>query len=191
LVVRYKNGKFRSIDLSKQFKKNAAAGFYIESSLITNLNPGDKFTKNTILAWDDKAFRKKGNNPDVAMRLGPLVKVAIIPEWDIYEDSAPVTHKASEKMATTMVMPVTVALDKNAYVSKMVKVGDQVNAGDNVIVFDNYHDDPDVMELIRTMREGLSEEIIETHSTTKTTHYTGTVSGIDVVTTVPLEENKT
>jgi hypothetical protein len=188
LVVRYKNGKFRSIDLSKQFKKNAAAGFYIESSLITNLNPGDKFTKNTILAWDDKAFRKKGNNPDVAMRLGPLVKVAIIPEWDIYEDSAPVTHKASEKMATTMVMPVTVALDKNAYVSKMVKVGDQVNAGDNVIVFDNYHDDPDVMELIRTMREGLSEEIIETHSTTKTTHYTGTVSGIDVVTTVPLDE---
>jgi hypothetical protein len=188
LVVKYKNGKYRSIDLTKQFKKNAAAGFYIETCLITNLNPGDKFVKNTILAWDDKAFRKQGDSAEVAMRLGPLIKIAIVPEWDIYEDSAPVTRRASEKLTTTMVMPVSVALNKDAYVSRMVKIGDKVNAGENLIVYDNFNDDADVMELLRTIREDQKEEIIESHANTRITHYTGVISDIEVVTTVPLDQ---
>ena len=191
-VVRYKNGKYRTIDTSLQIKKNAASGFYIENQLTTNLKPGDKFKKNTILAWDDKAFRKEGNSPEVAMRLGPLVKIAIIPEWDIYEDSAPITHAAADRMATTMVMPVVVTLDKNAYVSKIAKVGDKVNAGETLILFDNYHDDEFVMNMIQSLRNSGQndevEDIIETHSTKKSTHYTGVVSSIDVVSTVPVDE---
>ena len=188
LVVQYKNGRYRTIDMTVQMKKNSAAGFFIESKLVTNLEVGDSFDKNTILAWDDKAFRKNGNDKEVSMRLGPLVKIAIIPEWDIYEDSAPVTHAASERMSTTMVMPVTVSLNKDAYVSKIVKVGDFVNAGENVIVFDNYHDDEDVMNLIRSVRKEYAEQIIEENSNRKTTHYTGEITKIDVVTTVPFEE---
>lgn len=191
-VVRYNNGKYRTIDTTLQIKKNAASGFYIENQLMTNLKPGDKFKKNTILAWDDKAFKKDGNSPDVSMRLGPLVKIAIIPEWDIYEDSAPITHAAADKMTTTMVMPVVATLDKNAYVSKIAKVGDKVNAGETLILFDNYHEDEFVMNMIQSFRDSNQvdevEDIIESHSTKKTSHYTGVISSIDVISTVPVDE---
>lgn len=188
LVVQYDNGKYRTIDMNPQFKKNSAAGFYIKSQLITDLKPGDSFKKNTILAWDDKAFKKEGHSPEVSMRLGPLIKVAIVPEWDIYEDSAPISKRASERMATDMVMPIKVSLHKDAFVSKMMKVGDHVNAGENVIVFDNYHEDPMVMKMIQELREEEREEIIEQNSNKKTSHYTGEIVGIDVITTVPVED---
>ena len=188
LVVKYKNGKFRSIDLSLQLNKNSAAGFYIESRKITNLKPGDKFKKNDVLAWDDKAFAKDTKTGSASMRLGPLVKVAIIPEWDIYEDSAPITHNASKKMCTTMTMPIRIVLHKDAYISKMVKVGDKVNAGESVMVYDNFHDSEEVLALIRDLGENLGDEIVETSATTAKTNYTGTVSKIDIDVIAPMEE---
>jgi len=188
LVVKYKNGKYRSIDLSLHMKKNSAAGFYIESKLITNLNVGDKFNKNDILAWDDKAFKKSKHGGEASMRLGPVIKAAIIPEWDIYEDSVPISARASEKLSTTMAMPINVSLNKNATVSKMLKVGDKVNAGEPVIVFDNYSEDEDVMKMIQSLREEEAEDIIETNSSRKISHYTGTISHIEIASTVDLDE---
>ena len=188
IVVKYNNGKYRTIDTSTQFKKNSSAGFYIESHLRCDKKPGDKVKKNEVIAWDNRAFAKTDDSIGASMRLGPLVKVAIIPEWDIYEDSAPITHGASEKMATQMVMPVEVTLDKQAYVSKMLKVGDKVNAGESVIVFDNYGESDDIREYMNALRDSGAESVIESSKTTKKSHYTGTVADIKVVSTVPLEE---
>lgn len=188
LVVKYKNGKFRTIDLTPKICKNAASGFYIEIQHITNLKEGEKFKKGTVLSWDDKAFQKNDDDRSASMRLGAFVKVAVIPEWDIYEDSIPVSRRASEKLATTMVMPVHVALDKSAYISKIVEVGDHVDAGDNVIVFDNYHEDDEVAALINSLRASNNDEVIETNYTTKKTHYTGVVRDIEILTTVPVNE---
>ena len=56
-------------------------------------------------------------------------------------------------MATQMVMPVEVTLDKQAYVSKMLKVGDKVNAGESVIVFDNYGESDDIREYMNALRD--------------------------------------
>jgi hypothetical protein len=188
VVIKYNNGKYRSIDTNLHVRKNSAAGFYVESKLISNKKVGDKVVKNEVVAWDDKAFAKTGDSTEVAMRLGPIVKIAIIPEWDIYEDSAPITHGASEKMATQMVMPVAVSLDKDTYVSKMCKIGDKVEAGQSVITFDNYHSDPEMMSYIEAIRQETGEDLIETNSTTKKTHYTGTIVDIKVYTTVELDE---
>lgn len=188
IVIKYNNGKYRTIDTSLKINKNSSSGFYIESKMTCNLKVGDKVVKNEVVAWDDKAFKKSGNEKDVAMRLGPLVKVAVIPEWDIYEDSAPVTHAASERMATKMVMPVTVVLNKDAHVSKMIALNDHVNAGDTLIVYDDFDLDDDVKALISSLREGEREGIIESNATTKKTHYTGEVVDIDIVSTVELDE---
>ena len=87
-----------------------------------------------------------------------------------------------------MVMPVTVSLDKDSYVSKMCKIGDNVVAGQSIITFDNYHSDPDMMEWIAAVRQETGEDLIETNSTTKKTNYTGTIIDIKVYTTVELEE---
>lgn len=188
MVVKYKNGRFLTIDLTPQVGKNASAGFYILTEKVTNLKAGDKFKKNTILAWEKRGFQKNGDEPEVSMRLGPLVKIAIAPSWDIYEDSAPASRRASEKMTAPMVMPVKVSLNKDAYVSKIAKVGDWINAGESVITFDNYHEDEDVMALIASLREDLKESIIQDNSSRKISHYTGEIISIDVITTVPVEE---
>lgn len=188
IVVKYKNGKYRSIDTSLHLKKNSASGFFIESQLISELEVGDKVSKNDVLAWDNKAFKKNPKNGEAAMRLGPLLKAAIIPEWDIYEDSAPISANASKKMTTTMAMPVKVSLNKNATVSKMMKVGDHINAGEAIIVFDNYSEDEDVMKMLQSLRENEAEDIIESNSNRKISHYTGTISKIDIATTVELDE---
>ena len=188
MVIRYKSGEYKTIDLTKQVRKNSSAGFYITVHQITNLKAGQKFKKNEILAWEDRAFKKNGNDPDVAMRLGPVVKVAILPSWDIYEDSAPVSRRASDAMTATMVMPVEVVLDKSAYISKMCKVGDKVNAGDAVMVFDNYHEDEDVLAMIQNLRADLKEDVIESTYSRKITHYTGEICKIEVIPTVPIEE---
>ena len=188
MVVRYKSGKYRTIELSKQIRKNASAGFYIPVQHTTNLKAGQKFKKNEILSWENRAFKKNPGESEAAMRLGPLVKVAILPSWDIYEDSAPVSRRASVAMTAPMVMPVEVVLDKNAYVSRICKVGDKVNAGDSVMVFDNYHEDEDVLAMIQGLRQDLQEDVIESTYSKKTTHYTGEIVSIEIVTTVPVEE---
>ena len=172
-----------------QIKKNASAGFYIENQLTCHKEVGDKVKKNEVVAWDDKAFAKQSDtNLDASMRLGPLVKIAIIPEWDIYEDSAPITKNASEKMSMTMVMPVEVILNKDAYISKMLKIGDKVEAGQPVIVFDNYHEDDEIMQWVKSLREDLAEDVIETTANSKKSHYTGTIVDIEIISTVELDE---
>ena len=189
VVIKYNNGKYRTIDTSLQIKKNASAGFYIENQLTCHKEVGDKVKKNEVVAWDDKAFAKQSDtNLDASMRLGPLVKIAIIPEWDIYEDSAPITKNASEKMSMTMVMPVGVILNKDAYISKMLKIGDKVEAGQPVIVFDNYHEDDEIMQWVKSLREDLAEDVIETTANSKKSHYTGTIVDIEIISTVELDE---
>lgn len=188
IVIKYNNGKFRTIDLTMSINKNASSGFYIDTQLITNKKIGDVVKKNEIVAWDRRAFAKHGNELDVSMNLGPLVKIAIIPEWDIYEDSAPITHSVSERMASNMIMPVTVKLNKDSYVSQIAKIGDKINAGQSVITFDDYHEDLDVANLLKELREDLQEDIIESSATTKKSKYTGTIVDIKMYTTVELEE---
>lgn len=188
VVVKYKNGKYRSIDTSVKLRKNADGGFFIPTSLRCDKEVGDKVTKNEVIAWDDKAFAKQGGTKDASLRLGPLIKVAIIPEWDIYEDSAPISYKAAKRMVTDMCMPVTVVLNKDCYVSQIAKVGDKIEAGQSVIRYDNYHDDPDVMNYIEGLREDMREDVIESNSTTKKSHYTGTVVDIQITSTIELNE---
>lgn len=188
IVVKYINGRYRTIDLSKSIKKNASSGFYILIEMITDLKPGDKFKKNTILAWDKRSFTKKKDEMEASMKLGPLIKVAMLPSWDIYEDSNPISSRASKKLTSPMSMPVEVTLNKDAYVSMIRKVGDHVEAGDSMIVFDNYHEDEDVMAMIQSLRGELKETVIEENSSRKITHYTGEIAKIDIITTVPIEE---
>ena len=87
-----------------------------------------------------------------------------------------------------MVMPVTVSLKPYTYVSKIANIGDFVNAGDNVIVFNEFHEDEDVRIMLQGIADDQREKIIETNSSTKKTHYTGTIVDIDVISTVELDE---
>lgn len=188
IVIQYSNGRYRSIDLTPQVKKNSDAGIYVVKQFATDKNIGDKISKNEIVAWDPKEFSRDWNSKGCSMKLGPLVKVALIPEWDGYEDSAPISSNASKKMTSTVVMPVEVSLKKDAFISQIAKVGDKIEAGSSVIRYDDYREDPDIAEYIQSLREELQEDIIENNQTTEKTHYTGTVIDIQIVTAVQLDE---
>jgi len=117
-----------------------------------------------------------------------LVKAAILPDWTIYEDSAPITDSASTKLISTMVMEREQSLKKDAYVDYIVKVGDPIKTGDTLIRYDNAYDDPEATKLLQNLTADLRDELIESNITTESSHYTGEVADIKIFTSVPLEQ---
>lgn len=188
VVIKYNNGRYRTIETDVKIKKNASSGFFIENQLTCNKNIGDKVTKHEVVAWNDKFYKKEKGQLSASMRLGPLIKIAIIPEWDIYEDSAPISHNASERMTTTMVMPIKVSLTKDQNVIRMAKVGDHVDAGDTVILFSDKIADEEGLEWLRSMNNNSTEDIVEKYSNTKKSHYSGTISNIEIYSSVELDQ---
>ena len=61
LMLKYKSGKTRAIDLSPHIVKNGGGGFFLNNTLITNLQVGDKFKKDEALAWHKDFFKNELN----------------------------------------------------------------------------------------------------------------------------------
>jgi hypothetical protein len=188
VVVQYKSGEYKSIDTNRQVKKNAASGFYIESQLKCDKQVGDKVKKGEVIAYNPKAFTKDHGDLSASMNLGVLAKVAVVPTWDIYEDSAPITESLSQRMSTTMVSEISVALDKNCFVSEVAKIGDKLKTGDPLIKFNQYPDDPYTMKLLQDIREDLKEDLIADNISTVKSKYSGELIDIKIFTTVPVSE---
>ena len=189
MVVKYNNGLFRSIDLNPQVKKNAAAGFWITSRYITDLSVGKTFKKGQALAWDPKAFARNLDDRGLSMRLGVFCKVAVAPNWDIFEDSAPVTDSLSKRMATDQVDERKIALNKTSFIDWMVKIGDKVFAGDPLIRFDSSRDgDEELLNFLKNIKDSTKEEIVEKTKNTIRCKYSGEVIDIKVKSATPLEE---
>lgn len=191
VIVQYESGEYQSIDITKKVLKNGSEGFWSTNQLYCPLKKGDKFKKNEVIAWNDKLFKKNGDDLSTSMRLGALLKIAIIPEWDIYEDSAPVSPRASQKLSTKMVNPKDIVLNKEAHIYNMVNIGDKINTGDVLIKFDKTPNDPDTLEFMKALQaldDETHNEIIDSNTTTIKSKYTGTVVDIRIITTVPVEE---
>ena len=77
MIIRYKSGKERAIDLSPSIAKNGGGGFYLKNKLDTSFKKGDKFKKDTILAFD-KSFYKDNSVFGNRLTFGTLVKSAIV-----------------------------------------------------------------------------------------------------------------
>ncbi len=187
-VVQYKDGTYKSIDTNPAVKKNAASGFFVMNTMKMDKGLGDKVKKGEVLAHNDKAFSANASANDVAMNLGVLVKVAVVPNWDIFEDSKPITKRMSERMATTMIDEKRVSLDKDTHIDYMVNIGDEVTTGDVLIKFDSSPDDPFAATFLAAIREDQHESIIADNMTTITSNFTGVITDIKMYSTVELNE---
>ena len=193
VIVRYKDGTFDSIDTNPKMRKNASSGFFIKTHMQSQLTKvGQKFKKNEVLAQDPRAFTKNKDDLGASMNIGVPIKVAIIPNYDIYEDAAPITEKLSEKFTTYMSMQESVGIPAQSYVESIVKVGQEVKVGDPLIVYDPAHEDETTNQFLNEIRDKLGEDlasIVDLESLPKlTTEYAGTVSAIEIFTSVPVEE---
>ena len=193
VVVQYKDGSYDSIDTNPRMKKNSSSGFYIRTRLNSNLTEvGQKFKKNEVLAQDSGAFTKNTNDLSASMNIGVPIKVAIVPNYDIYEDAGPITKKLSEKFTTHMSMKTEAGIPAQSYVEKMVNIGDEVKVDDPLIIYDPAHEDAETNAFLNEIRDKLGEdleELVDLQSMPQVrTEYAGTVVDIEVFSSVPMEE---
>lgn len=193
VVVQYKDGSYDSIDTNPRMKKNSSSGFYIKTRLNSNLTEvGQKFKKNEVIAQDAGAFTKDTNDLSASMNIGVPIKVAIVPNYDIYEDAGPITKNLSKKFTTHMAMKTEAGIPAQSYVEKMVDVGDRVEVDDPLIVYDPAHDDAETNAFLNEIRDKLGEDLenlVDLQSMPQVrTEYAGTISAIEVYSSVPIEE---
>lgn len=187
VVIKYKNGKNYAIDIGNRVRHNSSGGFYIENDLKCDLQVGDKFKKGDILAYNPQQFSPSRRGRGVSMNLGVLTKIAVVSNWDVYEDSTPITTSLANRLATTMIADKTITLSPDDEVDYIVKVGDKVNTGDPLMRFSKA-DDAETSRFLKTMRADLAESIIEDTKNTPVSKYTGEIADIRIFTTVPLED---
>lgn len=178
VVVKYKDGTFKAIDISTKTVKNGAGGFYLSGHLNCDLKVGDKVEKNDILAVDDKFFKK--DLFGTRATLGTFAKVACASSDSTFEDSSMITKKLSEKMAAEIEKPYVVVLGKNANVDYMVKVGDKVKVGDELITFEQAMEESTLNDFLASIGEELQEEIKSLGKTRIKSHATGEVVDIKI-----------
>lgn len=189
MIVEYKDGTHRAVNLDKNIVKNGGGGFELSNTLITDLKVGDKFKANDCLAWH-KEFFNKNSYQGTRMCMGTLTKIAITSLYCTYEDSAFVTEKLSDECSTEMCFKKPVTIGRNSNVSQMVKVGDEVSIGDPLISFDENFEESDINKLLANLSdsEELEDVVVSSNKNIAKAHHSGVIEDIKMYSTVELED---
>ena len=134
LIVQYKSGKKRSINIGHRESFNSGSGFYVDNKLLSNFHQGDSFKKDDILAYHERFFSKDSDGI-VRENIGPLAKVAFTGIYSTYEDAGIMTTKMSKRLATKIIMKQMFKLNAIDDIEKIVQVGDEIEVGDPLITF--------------------------------------------------------
>ena len=134
LIVQYKSGKKRSINIGHRQSFNSGSGFYVDNKLLSNFHQGDSFKKDDILAYHERFFSKDSDGI-VRENIGPLAKVAFTGIYSTYEDAGIMTAKMSKRLATKLTMKQLFKLNAIDDVEQIVHVGDEIEVGDPLITF--------------------------------------------------------
>ena len=134
MIVQYKSGKKRSINIGHRQSFNSGSGFYVDNKLLSNFQKGESFKKDDILAYHERFFSKDSDGI-VRENIGPLAKVAFTGVYSTYEDAGIMTTKMSKRLATKLTMKQMFKLNAIDDIEKIVQVGEEVEVGDPLIVF--------------------------------------------------------
>lgn len=187
MMVEYKSGKKRAIDLSSHIVKNGGGGFYLSNELTTKLKVGDKFKKDDPLAWHKDFFMDDKFN-GVRMRVGCLEKVAIMSSYDTYNDSTMVTHKLAKDAEADMVFCKPVVVGKNSNIYDIRKIGEHIEIGDPLLSFDTSFEDTELNKMLASL-SGENRQVLEEGSVNQIkSKYAGVIVDIKMYCTVDLEE---
>lgn len=161
MIIQYKSGKKRAIEVDNRYHANPASGFYVNNKLVMNFKLNESFKKNDVLAYHEKFF-SKGVDGVVRMNLGPIAKVAFAGTYFTYEDAGLMTESFSKKLATSITMVETIKLDATANVESIVKVGDDVEVGDPLVVLGlGDTGDKNVDNFLKAFRSNSGSSIID------------------------------
>lgn len=187
MMIEYKSGKKRAVDLSSHIVKNGGGGFYLSNELTTELKVGDKVKKDQPIAWH-KDFFKNDKFNGVRMKVGVLEKVAIMSSYDTYNDSTMITKKLAKDSESDMVFCKPVVVGKNSNIYEIRNVGDHVDIGDPLLSFDTSFEDPELNKMLANL-SGENRQVIEEGSVNQIkSKYAGVVVDIKIYSTVELDE---
>ena len=186
-IIEYKSGKRQAINISERVQKNSSAGFWIDNTLVTDLKVGDKFKQGDIIAYNNKHFTKNREDNGASMNLGVLCKIAISSQWDVFEDSAPISKRLSEKLTTEMVDEKSITFSPYTYIDYIANIGDSIKAGEPLIVFSDAMNE-ELQRTLTSMRDDNRDSVIQSAKTTISSKYTGEIVDIRVYTTSELDQ---
>ncbi len=184
VVIEYKDGTHDSFSLSPKEQKNSAGGFYIETKFQTDLKIGDKVHKDEVVAYNPQAFSKDHGKLTASLNIGVLCKVAVLSNFDEYEDSAPITTSLATRLGTTIVTEQRVVVKREAFIQSMVKIGDHVEIGDPLIVYDNAKNDADFSKMLAGLLDTFDEQLVSSAIISKKADHTGEIADIKFYSTV-------
>lgn len=187
MVVKYKSGKHRGINLAEFIVKNGGGGFFLSNQLITNLKVGDKFKQNDCLAYHKDFFTSdKFNN--TRMNMGTMAKVAIMSTYNTYQDATMISQRLAEAAATEMCFMTQAVIGKNSNILFMIEKGRRISVGDPLIQFDTSYEDDELNILLANIGGDVKDKIMEEAKNTIKSKYSGIIEEIEMYATVPLEE---
>ena len=187
MVIKYKSGKHRAINLGEFIVKNGGGGFFLSNQLVTHLKVGDKFKANDNLAYHKDFFTSdKFNN--TRMNMGTLAKVAIMSTYNTYQDATMISQRLADAAATEMCFMTQAVIGKNSNVLFMIEKGRQINVGDPLIQFDTSYEDNELNILLANIGGEVKDKIMEEAKNTIKSKYSGVIEEIEMYSTVPLEQ---
>lgn len=189
MIVEYKDGKHRAINLDKKIVKNGGGGFELSNILTTNLKVGDKFKANDTLAWH-KDYFKYIPSQGVRMCVGALIKIALYDGYNMYEDGNWISEKVSEMCETEMVFRRKWTVGKNSNIFDIVSVGDKVAVGDPLIEFDESFEESDINKLLDSLggNQDIVDAVTENNKNVKKADVSGVIEDIRIYSGSDLEE---
>lgn len=187
MVVQYKSGKKKAIDLTQRMVKNGGGGFYLRNQMVTSFKADDNFKKGQILAYDKNFYKDTGPFGN-RLLMGTLVKSACMGHSATYEDSTLFTNWLSRVMGADVSMPHQVIIGKNATVEYIVKPGDKVKIGDPLVKYETSYDHDELNQLLGNIRSDLHEEIINLGKSSITSHYAGVIDKVVAYSSVDVSE---
>ncbi len=188
MVIKYKDGSIHAIDLDKKIVQNGGGGFYLDNKLDSSFKKGDKFKKDTILAFDKHYYKDTGVLGN-KLTYGTRVKTACLSNMATYEDSMWSTYRLSRAMSADITMKeVSIVIGKNSNVDYIAKIGDHIKNGDDLIRFDTAYSDAEMNELMKSIRQDLQEDIVNLGRSKYTSKHDGVVADIRVYPAVELDQ---
>lgn len=188
MIVKYKSGKYKAVNIGKSIVKNGGGGFFLSNQLESPLNVGDKFKKNDCLAYHKNFFTSDKFN-DTRMNMGTLAKVALMSTYQTFQDATFISQRLADAAATEICFMKQAVIGKNSNVTFMIEEGRNINVGDPLIQFDTSYNDNELNELLAAIgNDQVKDKIMEEAKNTIKSKYSGVVESIEIYATVPLEE---
>ena len=163
--------------------------FYITSklSLRGRYRKGSRFKEGDVLAIDESFFQESGN--DIVYKTGILVRAAVTPTDQTYEDSIMISRDLVDRSASYITMQTEVVLGAKSNVSKMVAPGDTIEVNDPLVVFENLATkDEEHSDLLGRIGSQYDEVIQDLSRNVVRSKKTGKVVDVKIYYNYPLED---